>query len=433
MTTSSLHRGSRAAAPLDALGALALALFPALMLSRPNPANACYSLLLALACAALAMRRRADGIGAAGLLRRCWPLMLAMAGLPLALALHETVFTGAVPHIPYLYLRFALFGLLLWVLYLAGPGRIEWLQWGCAAGAIVSAAWIHGLAGPGRLNHIGINNAIPFGNLSLLMGVLALLSIGWRRPASNAALACGGIALRLVGGAAGLYASYLSGTRGGWIALPAFAVIVLLPFRLRPRIYAGLLAAIVLGLGAGGYANGWVSQRVEQAVSSLEEFQHGQDLDSSEGNRLQMWRASLLMFRDHPLIGVGPKGYQPELVRLAQRGIVTPAATAYSHSHNDVLFALATLGLPGLAAILATYLAPALFFARRVRHRDAGLRTAAAMGLALCAGFLIFGLTESMFVITLTNAFYSLMAAAFVAYAIRREAQLRAAAAAAQG
>ncbi len=81
-----------------------------------------------------------------------------------------------------------------------------------------------------------------------------------------------------------------------------------------------------------------------------------------------------------------------------------------------MLHLAATLGAPGLAAVLAAYLVPAWHFGRRLRHQDRRVRAAAAMGLMLCAGFVVFGLTEAMLVITLTNAFYSLVMAACFAF-----------------
>ncbi|MGC7407301.1 polymerase, partial [Pandoraea pneumonica] len=70
------------------------------------------------------------------------------------------------------------------------------------------------------------SNAIPFGNLSLLMALFALMSIGWTEDDGWAL-----IALRLLAGCAGLYASYLSQARGGWIAIPVLLLIAVATLR----------------------------------------------------------------------------------------------------------------------------------------------------------------------------------------------------------
>jgi len=49
------------------------------------------------------------------------------------------------------------------------------------------------------------------------------------------------------------------------------------------------------------------------------------------------------------------------------------------------------------------------------------------MGLTLCVGFVLFGLTEVMLIIAQTVVFYSVMVAVFTAHIHRRRQQLGAA------
>jgi O-antigen ligase len=74
-----------------------------------------------------------------------------------------------------------------------------------------------------------------------------------------------------------------------------------------------------------------------------------------------------------------------------------------------MLFSMASHGLLGLAALLLIYAAPIWLFTRRLR---AGVsqpaRVAAAMGLALCLGFFVFGLTELMLRSIRTIGFYAM-------------------------
>lgn len=95
------------------------------------------------------------------------------------------------------------------------------LWWGAAFGAlaacgIVLVRWL--VLGMDRVHVPGIN-AIPFGNLSLVLGVLSLV---WALRRSQMPLLFGAAAL------AGVVASLLSGTRGGWVTLPVVAVVLFL-------------------------------------------------------------------------------------------------------------------------------------------------------------------------------------------------------------
>ena len=81
----------------------------------------------------------------------------------------------------------------------------------------------------------------------------------------------------------------------------------------------------------------------------------------------------------------------------------------------------------GIGALLAMYLVPAVYFVRAALCDDGILRTTGAMGLTLCVGFVLFGLTEVMLIIAQTVVFYSVMVAIFTAHIHRRRQQLGAA------
>ncbi|WP_238587245.1 O-antigen ligase family protein [Cupriavidus sp. IDO] len=397
----------------------ALISFPVLLLTYPSAANTGFTTLLAWSLVTLATQRRAGFDAWGAMLRTYWPMVAAMAALPAALLLRQVV-SGEVPDIPYLYLRFALFALLAWGLTRLGARLLQCVQWGLVVGAIVSAVWIHGLAENGRPIHVGINNVIPFANLTLLMGMLALISVAWDRRRNFLS-----IGVKLLAGAAGLYTSYISATRGGWIAIPVLLLIMLTAIRgLSARSRTAMLAVLVGGMAAAGYCSSIVKTRINDAVSNITAIlahTGHRGLDTSEGWRLQLWKASLSIIQSHPLAGVGPDGFSPTLEAMAASGFITPATAQFGHSHNDILYAGATLGVPGLLAVLALYLVPAGFFMRHVRDRDAVARVAAVMGLATSIGFLLFGLTEAMFFISMTNAFYTLMVAICFAMVIARK------------
>lgn len=402
-----------------------LAAFPALMFVKPTVSNLCYGLLLGWSAITLVAGGRAGRAECGALLRRYWLFMLAMAALPLAVLLQQLLAGAEEPHVSYLYLRFALFIPLVFGMVRLGRGGMRSVQWGFVVCALLSAAWIHEAAAVGRPAHIGFSNIIPLSNLSMLMGILALISIGWDRPRDY--LQSG---LKLLAGFAGLYGSYMSGTRGGWLAIPVLALIALAASRRLTRVHkAAALAGLVGLMILTWFGSTWVQQRTTEVVSELSQFDHHVTLDTSIGIRLQLWRTSLQMVQAHPWTGVGPENFEQTLEALAAQHVISPLAGTMPHSHNELLHAAATLGIPGLLAILALYLVPAAFFMRHLGNADRGTQVASAMGLALCCGFMVFGLTEVMFATTLVNAFYSLIMAVCFAYVVARKDALPAQAA----
>ncbi|SPA50688.1 O-antigen ligase family protein [Cupriavidus taiwanensis] len=397
-----------------------LAAFPALMFVKPSLSNTCYGLLLGWSAIALAAGGRAALAEYGCILRRYWPFMLAMAALPLAVLLQQLLTGADDPHVPYLYLRFALFIVLVAGMLRLGRRGMQSIQWGFVACALIAALWLHEVAAAGRPSHVGFSNVIPFGNLALLTGMLAVISIGWNRPGDHWLAG-----LKLLAGFAGLYASYMSGTRGGWLAIPVLALIALAASRRLTRLHkAGVLVGLAGLMALGWFSSAMVQQRTAAVVSELSQFVQHVTSDTSIGVRLQLWRASLELFQAQPWTGVGPEHFETTLQTLATQHVITPLAATMPHSHNELLHAAATLGIPGLLAILALYLVPAVFFLRHLRGTDRGTRVASAMGLALCCGFMVFGLTEVMFATTLVNAFYSLVMAFCFAYVVARQSKL---------
>jgi O-antigen ligase len=248
-----------------------------------------------------------------------------------------------------------------------------------------------------------------------------VLSIGW-----NDSHKPWKIALQIVAGLCGLYSVYLSQTRGAWIAIPLFIFIAVstLMHAQRTRIKAAVYIAIIVAIVALFSSTSIVHERVLEGTSDLSAFTDQKNLDTSVGVRLQLWNASWIMFKEHPLLGVGKENFSNELHVLHQRGIVTPMAAEQYHSHNEILYSMATMGVFGLLAILLTYFVPLFYFGKYMFHPDAQIHAAAAMGLSLCTGFIIFGTVDVMFGWNMCNVFYSCSIALFLAFIVTRAKEI---------
>ena len=271
------------------------------------------------------------------------------------------------------------------------------LWWGAALGAwaacgIVLVRWL--ALGVDRVHVPGIN-AIPFGNLSLVLGVLSLV---WALRRSQMPLLFGAAAL------AGLVASLLSGTRGGWVTLPVVAVVLLLcqgaeirrlwsAWSLQTRLLA--VAGVVL---VAAFA---VWQALPRAVALVEDLRGYLDQGvtrTSVGLRLDMWRAAWTLFLQKPLLGWGEGAMMPELRRLIAAGELNEQARYFGFQlHSDVLDTLARRGLLGLITLLLMYAVPLAGFVRRLKCANVDVRTFALAGTLVVLMFAGFGLTQSQF------------------------------------
>lgn len=291
----------------------------------------------------------------------------------------------------------------------------QWLRqatWGLVIATWVATGYTLWYALPSfrRPLEVPQHNAVSYGNLLLMMAVLATISIGWRLTRFRKTE----IAFKVLTMAVGLLGFITTQTRGGWLVVPFFIVIgwVLVTGKTSLRkLFMPVLVAIMVS-GAVAASSPILRQRMHQMVTQTAECLTNPLAISSECGRLQLWHASWLMFKDNPLFGNGTiQVFGAKLESYWRQGIVSDFvySQGFGEPHNDMLFSMASHGLLGLTALLLMYAAPIWIFARRLR---AGVsqpaRVAAAMGLALCLGFFVFGWTELMLRSIRTIGFYAM-------------------------
>lgn len=137
-------------------------------------------------------------------------------------------------------------------------------------------------------------------------------------------------------------------------------------------------------------------------------------MHSSSAQRLEMWRAASLLFLQAPLMGVGAGAYQARTRELVDAGAVAPLTAEFDHPHSEFFHALSERGLLGLLALLMLLGVPAWIYYKAVRSRNAVRAMAGMGGLLVVTGFAIFGLTETMFVHSVTLTWYVIMTGVFI-------------------
>ncbi|HMN42587.1 MAG TPA: O-antigen ligase family protein [Phycisphaerales bacterium] len=215
---------------------------------------------------------------------------------------------------------------------------------------------------------------------------------GWWDPVSGGTVLCAALGLWLapalfapgrarllgaIGVAATLVCITLTGTRGAWIGAALLCGITLpikgWHWRLArqcaragaagapPRwaIGAALGAMVVLG-GAAIFAGGTkIADRFQRGVEEVNAALTARDYSTDTGLRIAMWQWSIAAAKSHPVVGLGAGGYQPWVhsqspESAAHLGAPIEAAPhVHSHAHSWYLHTIATLGVVGLALLLA--------------------------------------------------------------------------------
>ena len=266
-------------------------------------------------------------------------------------------------------------------------------------------------------------NSVTYGNLMLLLSVMIMYATRWtltQWPRAERLFKWLVVVIVLIG-------FILTQTRTGWLALPFFLLIWLVLNDLVKRP-ARLFAALVLLVCVCATSVMLIPKMNERARDAYHEVSECMTTNpiafTSVCIRLQLWRTSMDIFYVNPWLGIGRRvDFQPALIARVDKGMILPfVAEDFAEPHSDMIMILATQGLFGGFALLLIYFAPAVIFVRRLASRHVmNTRVAAAMGLAVCLGFAIFGLTELMFRGMRTIGFYSVMVGCLLALSDPRQ------------
>lgn len=275
------------------------------------------------------------------------------------------------------------------------------LWWGAGFGALGAgsiALYERLVLGQARANND--MNAIPFGNLSLLLGAISLLAtlscLSQGRPRPQCLLT-----FSILGGLAGLLGSLLSGTRGGWIAAPFLLLVVyraahgLVSAGIRQRLaisaMAALLALVLL-------SHNGVIGRMHLAVSNIEQYWQGESRGTSVGQRLEMWRAGGTLLLERPLTGWGEGRLEVARDAVVRQEMLHPGILRHDQLHSDLIDTAARRGLLGLVVLLLLYCVPLWLFWRRLADPGTAPEVCllASAGMMVPIAFIDFGLTQSM-------------------------------------
>ncbi len=136
----------------------------------------------------------------------------------------------------------------------------------------------------------------------------------------------------------------------------------------------------------------------------MQKWNAGNNLNDSNGLRLQMWKAGLTAAKESPWIGYGYRNankvaseYAPKNKRIIRNK---------THLHNEYITNFVSAGILGLLALLILLFAPMIIFYQKLKDRESYYYS--SMGILLCAGYATFGFTHIAFGEEHINAFYVL-------------------------
>ena len=266
-----------------------------------------------------------------------------------------------------------------------------------------------------RVSGASIPNSIPFGNFGLLFGVLSVLLI----IPKNRGEAFGWVKwVGVVGFLAGMFTSIASGSRGGWVAIPLFILIVWRLFGSGNKIFSYMVAiTIVVVMPLLAYFVPAISDRwavgASEAHSFLSRPGHWMSGGASDsiGTRMDMWAAGIDAFRSAPLFGLGFAGFNEFLHGRIEMGLTHPDVEliGFKHLHCEIITTAAKLGLMGLLALGILWVGGIRWFLKNTLNKDSNGKLFRVMGLITFTAMIVYSMTDSMFGMTLQPMVYTML------------------------
>ena len=217
------------------------------------------------------------------------------------------------------------------------------------------------------------------------------------------------------------FALAMSGARSGWVSLP---FIFFIPFVLSSwSIKTKLLVFMMFILGFIIFLqNPYVQKRMHLVTEEIAEYMDSTDVSdpirssTSIGLRFELWRAAWEVFRENPVIGVGPGNYRSSMqgMGLGSTGRFHQEIEIHKNPHSLYFKALEERGVMGIISTLLLLVLPGLLFFMHInKSQYLNMGAIAASGLLVVIVFSLGGLTIGSLHKTELSVFYILFCALF--------------------
>jgi O-antigen ligase len=191
---------------------------------------------------------------------------------------------------------------------------------------------------------------------------LAAILIGFSNSISKKRFA-----ILSTGTAASIVLILASGSRAmlpATLLLPFIYFIILRPKFTLPSKKMFLALVVILSTLSIPAVN-LVNQRIEYTISELNGSSND-NVDSSFGQRWMLWRIAYDIFRENPLVGVGPGNARHALIQKSRE--LTGQNISFTHFHNMFATAAVRGGLIELAALLGMFLIPLIVATKGIKN-----------------------------------------------------------------
>ena len=254
--------------------------------------------------------------------------------------------------------------------------------------------------GSGRFS--GMYNPNTFGDLAVMMLFFSILNI--QNESQKEYM------FSLVSVLFGVTAVCMTGSRGSMVSLILLLVVYILVMHRATNTNhrrIGLVAILFIStfsLNIFGFSDS--GNRLFSIKTQIKKWEDSNrkllDRANTTATRLEMYASGWKAFIDSPITGYGYYSCGVAASRYAsQDELVQKDFEGRWHLHNELMTNMVNAGILGLGSLMALYIVPLLLFVRKIRSN-----TYAIMGVMLISGYVLLGLTHTLFGYEYETAFF---------------------------
>lgn len=253
---------------------------------------------------------------------------------------------------------------------------------------------------------------LAFGYICLSLAFMSAASL-YFQPKSNL---CASM-LKVLGVITGLYLSFRTESRTGWLAFP-LVLLCLLYFhtgRVHLRNVALGLIVMACAVWIGYGVSPIMKDRIDITRSDIDSYTFkGVAADTSIGLRITFLRMAIDMLSEHPLAGYGDTQKVHPAVPEKVGRYASPFAQNFAVSagfHNEIITNGVQSGILAMLSISAIFCVPMVIYARALKSREQVRRVSGLLGLVFTLTILVSSFSTEVFGLKYTASYFALLTA----------------------
>ena len=247
---------------------------------------------------------------------------------------------------------------------------------------------------------------LSFGSICLTLALFCLVSIDLDKSDSLWARL-----YKLSGFVIGLYMSFISGSRTGWMAIP---IVLWLWMRFKKNIPHWIILTVVTFFCVAVYfLMPLVKMRIDTGMTELLNYQWDSiNRNSSVELRISFARIGWFLFCQNPLAGWGDNGFSSLLNAPELRQFATAEAGEFvlkSGFHSEIVTNMVRSGIWGLLSSIAIFVVPLTFFIKGLRSQSLIVRNYALVAVSYFICVIVSSMSTEVFNLKFTASFHAMM------------------------